>query len=179
MKTKSTYVLKILNVIAWVVFLGLCIKAGALLYSFWVSMHLNEIAAKNLYMGLNLFELKAVSEIGYATLVIGIVAITLAQALLFYTVIQIFRKINFISPFHDSISKLIKKMALYSVIIGLLSVFAMAYLEQFGDKGMYFPLLSEHIGQGSAFLFFSGILYFIYQLFLRGIAIHQENDLTI
>lgn len=179
MKTKSTYVLKILDVIAWVVFLGLCIKAGALLYSFYVSMHLNEIAAKNLYMGLNLFELKAVNEVGYAALVIGIVAIIIAQALLFYTVIQIFRKINFISPFHESISKLIKKMALYSVIIGILSVFAMAYSEQFGDKGMFFPHLSEHIGQGSAFLFFGGILYFIYQLFLRGIALQQENELTI
>ena len=179
MKTKSTYVLKFLNVIAWIVFVGLCIKAGALLYSFWISMHLNEIAAKNLYMGLNLFELKAVNGVGYAALVIGIVAIVIAQALLFYTVIQIFRKINFISPFHESISKLIKKMALYSVIIGLLSVFAMAYSEQFGDKGMFFPHLSEHIGQGRAFLFFSGILYFIYQLFLRGIALQQENELTI
>ena len=179
MKTKSTYVLKFLNVIAWVVFLGLCIKAGALLYSFWVSMHLNEIAAKNLYRGLNLFELKAVNEIGYATLVIGIVAIIIAQALLFYTVIQIFRKINLISPFHESISKLIKKMALFSLIIGLLSALAMAYSEQFGVKGMYFPHLSEHIGQGSAFLFFSGILYFIHQLFLRGIALQQENELTI
>lgn len=179
MKTKSTYVLKILDVIAWVVFLGLCIKAGALLYSFYVSMHLNEIAAKNLYMGLNLFELKEVNSIAYATLVLSIVAIIIAQALLFYTVIQIFRKINFISPFHESISKLIKKMALYSLIIGLLSVLAMAYAEQFGDKGMYFPHLSEHIGQGSAFLFFGGILYFIYQLFLRGIALQQENELTI
>lgn len=179
MKTKSTYVLKFLNVIAWVVFLGLCIKAGALLYSFWVSMHLNEITAKNLYMGLNLSKLKEVNEVGYATLVIGIVSIIIAQAFLFYTVIQIFRKINFISPFHESISILIKKMAFYSLIIGLLSVFAMAYSEQFGDKGMHFPHLSEHIGQGSAFLFFGGILYFIYQLFLRGIALQQENELTI
>ena len=179
MKTKSIYVLKILNVIAWVVFLGLCIKAGAFLYSFWVSMHLNEIAAKNLYMGLNLFELKAVNEVGYAALVIGIVAIIIAQALLFYTVIQIFRKINFISPFDESISKLIKKMAFYSLIIGLLSELAMAFCEQFADNGMYLPLLSQHIGQGSAFLFFSGILYFIYQLFLRGIELQQENDLTI
>jgi hypothetical protein len=179
MKTKSMYILKYINVIAWMVFVGLCIKAGALLYSFWVSMHLNEIAAKNLYMGLNLSKLKEVNSVAYTTLVLSIVAIIIAQALLFYTVIQIFQKINFISPFHESISKLIKKMALYSLIIGLLSVFAMAYSEQFGDKGMYFPHLSEHIGQGSAFLFFGGILYFIFQLFLRGIALQQENELTI
>lgn len=179
MKTKSTYILKILNITAWIVFLGLCIKAGALLYSFWVSMHLNEIAAKNLYMGLNLFELKAVDGIGYETIVISIVTIIIAQALLFYTVIQIFQKINFISPFDERISKLIKKMAFYSLIIGLLSIFSMAYSEQIGESGAQYPHLSEHIGQGSTFLFFSGILYFIYQLFLRGIELQQENDLTI
>jgi hypothetical protein len=179
MKTKSTYILKILHIIAWVVFLGLCIKAGALLYSFWVSMHLNEIAAKNLYMGLNLFELKAVDDLAYQTLVLSIVAIIIAQALLFYTVIQIFRKINFISPFDESISKLIKKMAFCSLIIGLISVFSIAYSEQISNSGMQYPHLSEHIGQGNTFLFFSGILYFIYQLFLRGIELQKENDLTL
>ena len=54
MLVKSTYVLKFLNVISWIVFLGLCIKAGAILYSYWVSMYLNDFGAKNLYLGLDL-----------------------------------------------------------------------------------------------------------------------------
>jgi hypothetical protein len=179
MKSKSTYILKILNGISWIVFIGLCIKAGALLYSYWVSMYLNEIAAKNLYLGLNLFQLKSFSEGYYTALVLCIIAITIAQALLFYTVIQIFQKINFVSPFHETISKLINKMSLISLIIGLLSELAVAYSEIFSGRGMDFPHLTEYIGLGSAFLFFAGILYFISHLFLRGIELQQENELTI
>ena len=179
MSVKSTYVLKFLNVISWIVFIGLCVKAGAIMYSYLVSMYLNEIGAKNLYLGLDLSQLKTTSNLQYSILVFCIISIILLQALLFYTVIQIFKKINFVSPFHETIGKLIKKMSVLSLIIGLLSKLIILLSEKYINLGMNFPHLIEFAGSGDAFLFFAGILYFISLLFAKGIELQNENDLTV
>jgi hypothetical protein len=57
MKIATKQVLRILHVIAWIIFLGLCIKTGSILYSFFVSLFINTIAAKNIHMGLDLSDL--------------------------------------------------------------------------------------------------------------------------
>jgi hypothetical protein len=179
MLVKSTYVLKFLNVISWIVFLGLCIKAGAILYSYWVSMYLNDFGAKNLYLGLDLSQLKSTSNLEFTILVFCIITITILQALLFYSVIQIFNKINFVSPFHKTIGKLIKKMSVFTLIIGILSKLTVLFSEKYIDMGMSFPHLIEFTGSGDVFLFFAGILYFISLLFAKGIELQNENDLTV
>ncbi|HEV8506044.1 MAG TPA: helix-turn-helix domain-containing protein [Chitinophagaceae bacterium] len=42
-----------LHVIAWIVFLGLCVKTGAILYSFFVSLAINHEGAKNICKALD------------------------------------------------------------------------------------------------------------------------------
>jgi hypothetical protein len=179
MKPKTTYVMKFLNVLAWTVFIGLCIKAGAILYSFLISMFFNEIAASNHYNGLDLSPIKANSIIGYATIVLSIVTIYTLQALMFYTIIQIFIKINILSPFDTIVGQLIKRMSIISFCIGVLSAIACSYAQNFTTTAYQVPALSEHLGHGSTFLFFAGILYFIALLFVRGIELQTENDLTV
>lgn len=179
MSTKSTYILKFLNVMSWITFIGLCIKAGSLLISYGVSMFINEVGAKNLQLGLDLSQLKAYDVIDYSIMVFCITTITIFEALLFYAVIQIFLKINYVSPFHEKIGKLIQKMSAFSFFVGILSKITVSYSEKFIVMGMDFPHLTEHIGHGDAFLFFAGILYFISLLFAKGIELQNENDLTI
>jgi|UPI000480502B hypothetical protein len=179
MKSKSTQILKLLYWISWTVFLGICIKAGALIYSYFISLFFNANAAKNLYSDLNLFQLKISNESSYSLLVLAVISITIAQAALFYTVIQIFNKINFLNPFHYSVAKLIKKMSLISLLIGVVSKLALAYSDSFLEEGMVFPNLKEFIGSGSIFLFFAGILLFFHLLFIKGIELQNDNELTI
>ncbi|WP_343694903.1 hypothetical protein [Flavobacterium sp.] len=179
MSTKSTYILKFLNVMSWIAFIGLCIKAGTLLTSYGISMFFNEVGAKNLQLGLDLSQLKAYDVVDYSIMVFSITIITILEALVFYSVIQIFLKINYVSPFHETIGKLIQKMSAFSFLVGIFSNVIANYTQKFTAIGIPLPNLTEHIGLGDAFLFFAGILYFISQLFAKGIELQKESELTI
>ncbi len=179
MATKSNIILKVIHVLSWIVFIGLCINAGALLISYYVSMYVNPIGAKNLLLGLDLSQLKDANQMEYSFMVIGIALIFMLEALLFYTVLQIFKKINLVSPFHETIGVLIQKMSKYALVIGLLSVLASHFAKGYISEGFVLPKLNEHIGHGDVFLFFAGILYFISILFAKGIEIQKENELTV
>lgn len=179
MTLKSNVVLKILKVLTWAGFIGLCVKAGSLMISYWVSMFRNPIGAKNLFMGLDLSQLKLHSNTEYSILVLCIISIFILQALMFFVLLQIFKNINLVSPFHETIGKLILKMSLLSFAIGLLSKLTIKFTDSYQSQGMNFLNLIEHIGLGDAFLFFAGILFFISVLYKKGIELQNENDLTI
>lgn len=57
MKTKTTQILAVLQIIAWVAFIGFAVEAGIILVSFGVSS-VNPEGAKNLYKGLDLYNLR-------------------------------------------------------------------------------------------------------------------------
>ena len=179
MKVNSNTILKILKVLTWAGFIGLCIKAGSILFSFWVSMYRNNIAAKNLYMGLDLSQLKEHSSSAYSILVGCIILIIAIQAFLFFVLLQIFKYVNLGSPFHNNIRKLILNLSVLSFAIGLLSKLTVGYSERLISKAISFPHLYEHIGIGDSFIFFGGILFFISMVFKKGIELQTDNDLTI
>ena len=53
MNTKQ--ILKLMHILTWIVFIGLCIKTGVILISYLVSIN-NPEASKNLFGGLNLYQ---------------------------------------------------------------------------------------------------------------------------
>ena len=70
-------------------------------------------------------------------------------------------------------------MSGFSLLIGIFSNITVNYSQKFTAMGIQLPNLTEHIGLGDAFLFFAGILYFISQLFAKGIELQKESGLTI
>lgn len=179
MSAKSSFIIKFMHVLTWIAFLGMCVKAGAILVSFGITIFRTDIPAKNLYLGLDLSQLQSQGTVVYAGMVICIAGIAILQALLFYTLIRIFLKINFVHPFHPAVGKLITLMSGLSLIIGLFSKATMSYAGGFISQGLSFPHLTEHIGQGDAYLFFAGILFVIATVFKRGIELQTENELTV
>src|SRR5690349_992772 len=107
MKPTTKVILTILHVVSWIIFLGLCIKTGAFLYSFFVSLAINPDAAKNLYMGLNLSNIYYFDKGYYIVLASSIIVVSALKALLFYFVVKIFLKINLVKPFSEDVSRLI------------------------------------------------------------------------
>lgn len=172
--------LKVLNVLSWVAAIGLCVKAGALLVPYIMSLFVNEQAAQNLYMGLDLSSLRQSNGILYSTLVLCLFAIFVMQAVWFFILITIFKKINLVNPFDISVGKLIRTMSVVALMIGIVSKLTTSFADRLVSvDGFKLPSLHEHIGFGDAFIFFSGILFFIYLIFEKGVALQKENDLTI
>src|SRR6185436_7790847 len=105
MKPTTKVIMTMLHVISWIIFLGLCVKTGAILYSFFVTLAINPDGAKNLYMELNLSNLYNFDKGYYIVLVSSIIVVSSLKALLFYFVV--FLKINLVKPFSEDVSRLI------------------------------------------------------------------------
>jgi hypothetical protein len=169
----------VMNILAWIIFIGLCIKTGAILFSYFVSLFINEEGAKNLHLGLNLYDLKKFSFDHYSTLVSFIILSSALKAYMFYLVIEIFLKINFVNPFSSKVALLIQRMSYIALAIGIFGIAGGGYNQWLIKKGVTIPGLQDYLGGAAEFLFFAGIIFFIAQVFNKGIEIQSENELTI
>ena len=179
MKASTKGILTVLHVVSWIIFIGLCIRAGAILYTSIVSVYINPEGAKNLYSGLNLWSLYDYDTTYYTIIVSLIIIITALKALIFYQVIKIFSKINYVTPFSPQIASLISMIGYISLGVGILTKMTNGYCEWLGKKGVSFPDTSNVLGAGTEFLLFAGVIVFIAQVFKRGIEMQTENELTV
>jgi hypothetical protein len=179
MKTSTKQILKVMNVLSWIIFIGLCIRTGAIIYSFFVSLFFDPVSAKDLYVGLNLSDIKEFDTMHYLTLVLLIIFLSTLKALLFYRVIKIFMKINFVQPFSTEVVQLITKISYIALTIGMLTIAAACYALWLSGKGVVLKTLLSYLGGGPEFLFLAAIVFVISLVFKRGIEIQSENELTV
>ena len=137
----------ILNIISWIIFIGLCVKTGSILYSFFVNLYINPEGAKNLYMGLNLSDLYRFSIWYYATLVSLIIFLSGLKAYILYLVTKIFSKINFVHPFSTDVLLFISRISYVALGTGILTLVANIYCEWLTKKGIAFPALASIPGR--------------------------------
>ena len=168
-----------MNILSWIVFIGVCIKTGAILYSFFVSLFINPEGAKNLHMGLNLSDLYRFNIGHYDTVVSLIIILSGLKAYILYLVIKIFLKINFVHPFSTEVSFLISGISYVALGTGTLTLIANKYCEWLTGQGVAFPGLQAYLGGGAEFVLLGGIIFMIAQVFKRGIEIQSENELTV
>ena len=173
MKTKQ--ILSIMHIVAWILFIGLCIKAGALIISFFVSLFVNEYAVQNIYLGLDFSRLYNFSQLHYIITVSLIILIASLKANLFYLLINVFRKVDFNSPFTEPVAQLlskINKVVLYTALIALLASGYSAWLHQ---QTFFYP----YNWGAQSLLFMAGVVFIVALLFKRAVEIQSENELTI
>lgn len=179
MRTSTKQILTFMNIVFWVVFIGLLIKTGAFLFSFGATL-LNPQAAKNFYDGLDLSGLRAYSFRHYINLVSLLVFLSGLKAYMAYLVIRIFSTINFQHPFSTDVASRIEKISYVALGTGFLTVLAVGYSKWLITKTgtLSFDVLRE-LGGSAEFIFLAGIIFMIAQVFKRGIELQSENELTI
>jgi hypothetical protein len=175
MTTRTSIILTTMNVIFWVIFIGLCIKTGALLVSFFVSLFVNAAGAENLYLGLNFSELYRFGIEHYVFVVSLKIVLTALKTYIAYLVVKIFLQLNLANPFNTNVAALIAKISHYALGAGIVALLAAAYSEWLIKKGI--PI-AQNWGS-SDYLFLAGIIFIIAQIFKKGIEIQTENELTI
>ena len=179
MKPKTKWMMGAMQFIAWIIFIGICIKTGAMMFSFFVSLAKNPEATKNLYERLDLSDLYKYSIGQYVVFVSIIIVLSASKAHLFYLLIRIFSKINFIHPFSKTVSSLISTIGYVALGIGVVTVLANTYREWLAKQGVSFPDLQAYLGGGAEFLLLGGIIFMLAEVFKRGIEIQTENELTV
>jgi len=171
---KTHQLISILKFVFWVLFIGLLIKAGALLFNFGMSLW-NPEGAQNLYLGLDLHQLRTANKQQFINVGSLLIAVVGLQAYIAYLVIKIAATGNLNYPFTQKIAQLISKISHTALGCGIVSIIADGYCQRLIKKGIDIPLSWG----GKEFLFLAGIIFIISIVFQKGIELQTENDLTV
>ena len=182
MEITSKQILKILYVLSWIIFIGLCIEAGAFIFNAIYTVSVNPSAANNLFNKTNLSNLYS-HDSGYFLVIILIMCIvTVLKAIMFYLIVKILHenKINLSQPFTAEFGRFIFNLFYLSLGIGCFSNGGKRYAEWLVGQGVEMPNVeSMHLGGDDVWLFMAVILFVIAHVFKRGIEIQTENELTV
>tara|TARA_B110000438_G_scaffold94562_2_gene93997 strand:+ start:1520 stop:2104 length:585 start_codon:yes stop_codon:yes gene_type:complete len=182
-KTRTEKILKIINVFAWIIFLGTLVKSGIILISFIITLINPEavvfkdfdVFERGTSPGTYFYEIRESHLWNYIFYVISIILWTLIKSYLAYLIIKLLAKINLINPFSMEIANRIVKIS-YTLIF----IWGLSFVVNFFDKWSALAIgLEPQFEVRGEFLFIAGLVYLIGNIFKRGVEIQNENKLTI
>jgi hypothetical protein len=178
MSKNSNLVFKFLSVVAWVIFVGLCIEAGGLIVNFVYSLFKPEIVAY-LYEKLDLSDMYARSKWAYFGMYSFIMVISVLKAIMFYIVIRLLMKLDLSKPFSSFVSEQISLISYFTFSIGMLSFIARQTAKNLLHRGYEIDQLDRFWVDSQAFILMAAVIYVIATIFKKGIELQNEQDLTV
>jgi hypothetical protein len=178
LKISTEQMLKILYVLSWIIFVGVCIEAGSVLFNAFYTLFINPVDAG--YFDLSDLYGYDAGHFFVEILFINITAIM--RACIFYLIVKILhdKKLNMSQPFNKEVGGFIFKVSYLSLGIGLFSFWGVKYTGWLVTQGVKMPDVEVlRLGGADVWLFMGVTLLVIAQIFKRGIEIQSENDLTI
>ena len=181
LKIGTKQMLKILYVISWIIFIGVCIEAGSFIVNALFAL-VNPAVVSHLWQQVDLSSLYKYNP-GYffvEMLLMSIVAVL--RACMFYLIVKILhdKKLNMSQPFSKEVGRFIFKVSYLALGIGLFCWWGVKYTEWFVKLGVKMPDVQYlRLGGADVWLFMGVTLFVIAQIFKRGIEIQSENELTV
>lgn len=182
MNAKTDYFLKALNVLSWIIFIGLCVQAGGIIVNTFITLWLNPAGAGKFWMEINLIELHQYNQSFFITLASQIIIVAVLKAIMFYLIVKTFhdKKLTLSEPFNETVRQFIALIAWLALGIGLFSHWGTKFTENLIAQGVNLPNIQQMGLAGADVWFFMGVaLLVIARIFKRGIELQNENDLTI
>ena len=168
----------ILQIIVWIIFVGLCIEAGGLLVNFGFSLFKPE-SVKYLYQKLDLSQIYQQSQLVFFSLYSFIVIISMLKAYLFYLVIKLISKLDLLKPFNSYVSTQINHISYFTFAIGIISYVARQTSEGLLNYGFNTINLNQFWTDSQAYILMAAVVFVIASIFTRGIELQKENDMTV
>lgn len=174
----NNFVFKALHVVAWVIFVGLCIEAGGLIVNFAFSIFKPE-SVGYLYQKLDLSSMYQQSPWAFFGMYSFLLFISVLKAVLFYVVIELLLKLDLSKPFNSFVATKILQISYFTFSIGILSYIASQTAKTLSHHGYETDILSQFWVDSQAFILMAAVIYVIATIFKKGIEIQNENDLTV
>lgn len=182
-KITNSQILKVMEILSWIIFIGLCVEAGGIIVNTFISLFFYPKGVENFWKGADYLSSLYQNDYGYflvITLIMSIVA--LLKAILFYHIIKLFinKKLDFYKPFNLELKQFLSKLSYLALSIGLFSKSGMEYSEWLEKQGLN-AVKSEslNIGGADVWLFMAVILFVLTYIVKKGIDLQTENELTI
>ena len=173
-KTKTETILVVMNVLAWITFIGLMIEAGAILVTFGIGLAKPEIIPR-LYKGMDWDNLRQY-DVWYYTGIISLkAAILILEAYTAYLVIKVLSTIKMTNPFTMEVAKKLENIAYTLMLVWAASLLYNGQLRWLSKNVAHLEdkILSTDL------IIYAGLVFVISQIFKKGVEIQTENDLTV
>lgn len=180
-KINSSFLLKGLEVLSWVIFIGLSIEAGGFIFNTIYALN-KPIVAAHFWNGANLAELYSLDKGFFTVQLLLVILATLFKAILFYQIISMLykNKFNFEKPFNTEVTKVVFYIAYCCLGAGFFSSWGAHYVKFMISKGIEMPTVEAlRIGGGDVWLFMAVVFLVLGTVFKKGAELQLENDLTI
>ncbi len=178
MSNTNNLIFKGLHIVAWVIFVGLCIEAGGLIVNFFYSLYEPKFV-QNLYQNLDLTEMYKQSKWAFFNVYSFLIVISILKAYLFYILLRLMHKMDLLKPFNMYVSRQISLMSYYTLSIGLLSYLGRQVAISLTHQGYVIDNLNHFWADSQAFIVMGAVLYIIATIFKKGVEIQNESDLTV
>ncbi|CAM3703511.1 hypothetical protein FSS13T_18780 [Flavobacterium saliperosum S13] len=181
-KISTEQVLKVLYVLSWILFIGICIEAGSFIFNTVFSLVLNPIDINKLWHQVDLSSLYSFDRGYYFVVMLFISIVAVMRACLFYLIVKILhdKKLNVTLPFNKEMGRFMFSVSYLALGIGMFSYWGVNYSEWLANQGVKMPDIHYlRLGGADVWLFMGITLFVIAQIFKRGIEIQSENELTI
>lgn len=178
MSKKNNFIFTAVHIVAWIIFVGLCIEACGLAVNFVFSIYKPEFVP-NLYQKLDLTGIYRRSRWAFFSVYTLILLIAFLKAHLFYIVIMLMHKIDLSKPFNSYVSTQIKRMSYVTLTIGLFSYLGRQTAKNLFQHGYPVDNISRFWEDSQAFILMAAVIYVIAIIFSKGVEIQHENDLTV
>jgi ABC-type multidrug transport system fused ATPase/permease subunit len=182
MEISSKQILKALNILSWIIFIGICVRTGGYIFNTIFLLTSNPFGSHYFWEGADLSGLLVFDRGYFMVIAFLMILVSVMKSLMFYWIIKILHdnKLNMDKPFNNEICSFIFKLSYASLAIGLFSGWAAGYSVWLDEKGAFMPSLqSMHVDGAGAWWFIAVILFVIGHIFKRGIEIQTENELTV
>jgi Protein of unknown function (DUF2975) len=179
---KTDHILKALNVLSWVIFLGLCVEAGGILFNTIFVLIFNSEGAVKFWQEVNLNELYLYNQSHFITQTSLMVIATVLKAILFYQIVKLFyhKSFNLAQPFNEATGKFLVLIGYITMGVGIFSLWGSEFSKNMISRGVQMPdVQSLRLAGADVWLFMSVVLLVIAHMFKKGIELQKENDLTI
>lgn len=181
-KISTKQILHFLYILSWIIFIGLCIDSGGIIFNAIYTHFINPNAAIQFWKKIDLYNLYNFDTGYFFAEVILMSIVAIMKAMLFYQIVKTLydKKLNLSEPFNKELRRLIINISYLTLGIGTFSFWGINYSQWLINKGIKMPDI-EDLGFGGAdvWLFMSVILFVITQIFKRGVELQEENELTI
>lgn len=182
-KISTGQILKVLEILSWIIFIGLCVEAGSIIVNTFISLFINPNGVENFWKGKEYLSGLYQYDYGYfmvVTIVMCIVAVL--KAIMFYLIVKLFsnKTLDFYKPFSLELRKFISQLSYLALGIGLFSKSGDEYSDLFSKQGIQSVNLQLLNLEGAeVWLFMAVILFIISYIVKKGVEIQSENELTI
>lgn len=181
-KITTRQILTVLQVLTWILFIGLCVQAGGTLFSTLFVAFINPAAAAEFWEKTDLSALYTYDRGHFLALASIASVASVLKAILFYVILRLFTAgtLSMEKPFTVLLVRFMLTATCLSAGIGFFCYYGFRYSGWLTAAGVPMPdTAALHLDGADVWLLMAVILFVIAQVMKRGVEIQEENELTV